>query len=83
MDPLSIASGAVGIGATCYQVAAAIHEYVSEVKDVDNVVSQLGQDMDILSKALNNVHSALKNHESSLNEGLGEEFDLFNSLGAW
>lgn len=83
MDPLSSASGAMGTGATCYQIAAAIYEYVGDVQDVDNVVSQLGNDMQILSKALNNVHGALEKHRSSLNTSLGDEFGLFTSLGAW
>jgi DNA anti-recombination protein RmuC len=83
MDPLSIASTAVGLSATCFQVASAIYRYVKEVRDVDNTVALFGQDMNTLSKALDSVHNALNKHQSSLSTNLGDEVNLFDSFGAW
>lgn len=84
MDPLSIASTALGLSATCFQVAKAIKQYVDDVRDVGNTVSLFGQDMNTLSKALDNVHGALKKHEPSLSANLvGDAVNLFDSLGAW
>lgn len=83
MDPLSVASAAIGLSATCFQIASAIHKYVAEVRDVDKTVALFGEDMNILSKALGSIHNALKKHQSSLSTTLGDEVDLFDSLGAW
>jgi hypothetical protein len=83
LDSLSIASAAVGLSATCFQVASILYKYVEEVKNVDKTVALFGQEMNTLSQALGNVHNYLNKYQSLLSTKLGEEVDLFDSLGVW
>lgn len=83
MDPLSIASAAIGLSITCFEIASAIHQYVGEVKNVDSTVALFGQDMNNLSRTLQGVHDSLKRHGPLLSNKLRDESSLLDSVDTW
>ncbi|KAK4861170.1 hypothetical protein LT330_004086 [Penicillium expansum] len=82
MDPLSIAAAAASISAACFKLAHTIYEYVEEVKDVDQVISLFGKNLETLSQALENVDTALKDNAVALTTTLGSDIKLLDSLEA-
>jgi hypothetical protein len=83
MDPISIASAAAGVSASCFKIARLLHAYVEEVKDVDNVIALFGRDLRTLSRALDSVHDALSDHGKELAASLESDVKLFDSLEGW
>jgi len=83
MDPISIASAAAGISASCFKIAKLLYDYVDEVKEVDNVIALFGKDLRTLSRALDSVHDALSDHGEELAASLGNDVKLFDSLEGW
>ncbi|KAF5674405.1 hypothetical protein FCIRC_7796 [Fusarium circinatum] len=58
MDPLSIASGAAGLAISCATIAKTLYTWIDDTVDVDENVSNLLEEVSILSRVLDSVSNA-------------------------
>ncbi|KAI3588058.1 hypothetical protein IWW34DRAFT_798022 [Fusarium oxysporum f. sp. albedinis] len=58
MDPLSIASGAAGLAISCATIAKTLYTWIDDTVDVDENVSNLFEEVSILSRVLDSVSNA-------------------------
>jgi hypothetical protein len=60
MDPLSIVSASAGILGACIKSATAIHDFISNTKNVDGTIQSLHHDVTSLQAILENICGVLK-----------------------
>ncbi|KAL5609554.1 hypothetical protein FOVSG1_004235 [Fusarium oxysporum f. sp. vasinfectum] len=58
MDPLSIASGAAGLAISCATIVKTLYTWIDDTVDVDENVSNLFEEVSILSRVLDSVSNA-------------------------
>jgi hypothetical protein len=58
MDPLSIASGAAGLAISCATIVKTLYTWIDDTVDVDENVSNLFEEVSILSRALDSISNA-------------------------
>ncbi|RKL40380.1 hypothetical protein BFJ70_g5610 [Fusarium oxysporum] len=58
MDPLSIASGAAGLAISCGTIVKTLYTWIDDTVDVDENVSNLFEEVSILSRVLDSVSNA-------------------------
>ncbi|KAF5710796.1 hypothetical protein FGLOB1_5326 [Fusarium globosum] len=58
MDPLSIASGAAGLAISCATIVKTLYTWIDDTVDVDENVSNLLEEVSILSRVLDSVSNA-------------------------
>ncbi|KAF5626103.1 hypothetical protein F52700_8819 [Fusarium sp. NRRL 52700] len=58
MDPLSIASGAAGLAISCATIAKTLYTWIDDTVEVDENVSNLLEEVSILSRVLDSVSNA-------------------------
>ncbi|CZR38248.1 uncharacterized protein FPRO_06561 [Fusarium proliferatum ET1] len=58
MDPLSIASGAAGLAISCATIVKTLYTWIDDTVDVDENVSNLLEEVTILSRVLDSVSNA-------------------------
>ncbi|KAJ3546014.1 hypothetical protein NM208_g2227 [Fusarium decemcellulare] len=58
MDPLSIAAGAAGLAASCATIVKTLYTWIDDTVDVDENVSNLFEEVTILSRALESISNA-------------------------
>ncbi|KAH7226219.1 hypothetical protein BKA60DRAFT_177937 [Fusarium oxysporum] len=58
MDPLSIASGAAGLAISCATIIKTLYTWIDDTVDVDENVSNLFEEVSILSRVLDSVSNA-------------------------
>ncbi|RBQ79588.1 hypothetical protein FVER14953_11993 [Fusarium verticillioides] len=58
MDPLSIASGAAGLAISCSTIGKTLYTWIEDIVEVDENVSNLLEEVSILSRVLDSVSNA-------------------------
>ncbi|KAF4470737.1 hypothetical protein FALBO_2338 [Fusarium albosuccineum] len=58
MDPLSIAAGAAGLAASCATIVKTLYTWIDDTVDVDENVSNLFEEVKILSRVLESISNA-------------------------
>ncbi|KAF5563159.1 hypothetical protein FNAPI_2787 [Fusarium napiforme] len=58
MDPLSIASGAAGLAISCATIGKTLYTWIEDIVEVDENVSNLLEEVSILSRVLDSVSNA-------------------------
>ncbi|RKK86208.1 hypothetical protein BFJ69_g1161 [Fusarium oxysporum] len=76
MDPLSIASGAAGLAISCATIIKTLYTWIDDTVDVDENVSNLFEEVSILSRVLDSVSNA----SGRVSQAVVAEIDPGNAL---